>query len=65
MAEELTHVFDYFGHSTFCDAVVDEISILAVGNYPLIAEDREMLGDIGIGGKHFPLQIAHGHFLVL
>jgi hypothetical protein len=65
LTEEFSHGFDQLGHAAFRDPVVDEVGILAVGDDPLVAEDGEMLGHIGVGGMHFLVKVAHGHFLVL
>ena len=62
---KLVDLADEFDDPPVGDPVVDVIGILPVIDDALVAQDIEMLGDIGVGGIEPGHQVAHGNLLVL
>jgi hypothetical protein len=65
LTEQGAHGFHQFRNPFIRDTIVDKIRVLPEINNPLIAEDAQVLRNIGIGCLDFISNLANGHFLVL
>ncbi|CRI64901.1 conserved hypothetical protein [Thiocapsa sp. KS1] len=64
LAENLAHHPDQPQGSPVADPVVDAVRILARGENPLVAEDRQVLGDIALGGPDMVHDLLDADLLV-
>jgi hypothetical protein len=63
--EELSHLGDQVKNPLVFDLVVDEVSVFSGTDNALVAQNGQMLGDIGIGGLNLLTNIADRQFLRL
>ena len=63
-AEQTAHGPDQFENAFVGNSIEDEVGLFPVVDDALVAENGQMLRNIGIGGFDLVPEIADGHFLV-
>jgi hypothetical protein len=64
-AEEMLHGFDQFRDPFITDAVIDKVGIFAKIYNALIAENPQVLGNVGVAGVDLVTDISYAQFAIL